>query len=74
MNIISRFEDMSKEDGVLRLIIDDDGDIFVEVCEEGSVVPQSVEFCNSCTRSPRTYAALRQLAKAMMADELARPD
>ncbi len=72
MKIITRFEDMSAT-GYLRIIQNDDGDIDVEICEECDISPQSVEFCNSGTRSPATYFALIALANAMREDEGRRP-
>jgi hypothetical protein len=57
-------------DGRLGLLLQDDGDIIVSVRESGEEgLGSSVEFCNSGGHSPRTLDALRELFKAMKADD-----
>lgn len=72
---VDRKEDMSP-DGVLRLFLQSDGDVIVQVVQvlddfgnraERSKVA-SVEFCASGGRSKRTLRALRALAQAMALD------
>ena len=66
---VARHEDMSTR-GRLRLIRQEDGDICVAVIgEEGQIA--GVEFCIPGTGaggSPRTFAALQQLAVAIALD------
>lgn len=65
---VSRPEDMSAT-GELKLIKQDDGDIIVVVKEEDhGGWGHSVEFCNSGTRSRRTFRALQNLFRAMEYD------
>jgi hypothetical protein len=68
LRTFERLEDMSP-DGTLRLHIADDGDIIVAVASDDKFA--RVEFCNLGSgggQSPRTFAALQALAKAMQAD------
>lgn len=72
--IISRLEDMSPA-GQLQLILQEDGDICVQVLEgdaDGKITQiAGVEFCAPVTgggKSPRTLKALRQLMIAMIED------
>lgn len=64
--IVERLEDMSPR-GLLRLLIQDDGDVIVSV-QQNDLQSADVEFCTSGGRSPRTLHALRALAKAMQED------
>lgn len=76
---IVRKEDMSRH-GRIRLIKQDDGDICVGIItergEDREMVDADVEFC-SCSsgggKSPRTLAALDNLALAMMEDNEKEP-
>ena len=61
-----RYEDMSVT-GRIRLHAADDGDMHLLVIDaDGSSA--GVEFCNSGGHSPRTLQALRELSRAMAAD------
>lgn len=74
--VIERLEDMSIK-GRLRLYLQEDGDIIIAVHEQTSDglvgCGESVEFCTSGGKSPRTLAALRMLAEAMRQDNAERP-
>lgn len=61
-----RREDMSAS-GRLRLHAQDDGDMCVMVIEDDGT-SATVEFCSSGGRSPNTLQALRDLSRAMRAD------
>ncbi|MBU2765810.1 hypothetical protein HAP94_06270 [Acidithiobacillus ferrivorans] len=66
---VERGEDMSTT-GRLRLMRQEDGDMCVAVIDERGRVA-SVEFCTPLRgggRSPRTFAALRALAQAIVED------
>lgn len=72
-----RREDMSP-DGKLQLFIQNDGDVIVQIVsrrdEEWRMA--SVEFCSCGSgggRSPRVLGALRELARAIAADNEAAP-
>lgn len=69
-----RPEDMSR-DGRLRVMIEDDGDVIVQVTSEGRHFA-AVQFCTIGSgggRSPRVRAALLELARAIKADNEERP-
>lgn len=81
MLMAERFEDMSPR-GRLRLFIEDDGDVIVEVVsdpESQSAFPGasvSVQFCTPGMgggHSSRTLAALRALLDAMTLDNVHNP-
>ncbi len=69
MKQVKRTEDMSP-DGYLKLIWQEDGDIIVVAREGGADagLGNSVEFCSSGGHSHRTLDALRELYRAMEAD------
>lgn len=76
--IVERHEDMSPL-GRLRLIVQDDGDVIVAVVPDPDEPPgrfgNSVEFCSvggGGGHSPHTLRALRELVKAMEADNAER--
>ena len=63
---VERYEDMSPL-GRLRVFQQDDGDMIIcAIADDGA--SESVEFCNSGGKSPRTLAALRALMNAMEED------
>lgn len=71
---VSRLESMSP-DGFIRLFVQPDGDVIVTVAEgderDGISKIASIEICTPAAGgggSPRTYAALRNLAIAMAKD------
>lgn len=69
---VRRTEDMSP-DGSLELHWQDDGDIIVTVRKSGEKgFGQSVEFHSSGGRSYRTLSALKDLYRAMEADNRGR--
>ena len=68
-DMVERRDDMGS--GKLRLVIDGDGDVCVALVLPGHGF-LDVEFCVPGTgggKSPRTHRALRELFKAMVADE-----
>jgi ribosomal protein S9 len=72
---VGRKEDMSTT-GRLRLMRQEDGDMCVAIVDERGRVA-SVEFCTTMRgggRSPRTFAALRALAQAIVEDNADDPD
>ncbi len=67
--LLERLEDMSVN-GRLRLWLQDDGDVIVAIMQDNGKMTD-VEFCTPGAGgggSPRTWAALRQLAVAMKED------
>lgn len=77
--IYKRQEDMSP-DGMLDVLVEKDGDVIVTIWPEGWTKGNmdycSVQFCTCSAgggRSPNTLAALRLLARAINADNIAQP-
>lgn len=71
---IARKEDMSPN-GRLRLFRQDDGDMCVAVIEDDGTMA-AIEFCvpgSGGGKSPKTLAALQQLALAILEDNRAAP-
>ena len=60
--------------GRLTILLQDDGDVIIQVREDGEMgFGQDVEFCSSGGQSHRTLNALRDLYQAMLQDEEKRP-
>lgn len=71
---ICRSEDMSTI-GRLRILLEDDGDVCVAIIDRHGEMAD-VQYCTIGSgggRSPRTFEALRQLAAAMILDNLEDP-
>jgi len=66
-----RREDMSPR-GRLRLHAQEDGDMCLMVIEDDGT-SAGIEFCSSGGKSPRTLQALRDLSRAMAADDAENP-
>lgn len=69
-----RFEDMSPR-GRLRVIQQDDGDMIIAIIPDlnAPIERQSVEFCTSGGKSPRTLLALRDLMHAIALENEEKP-
>jgi hypothetical protein len=75
-NIIYRRQGDMSPDGELQILVEDDGDVILTIRPDGwkgdiSKRPASVQFCTVGSgggKSPQTWNALRELARAMRAD------
>lgn len=68
-DLIERLEDMSPL-GKLRLLVQSDGDVIIAIQQDDGTMA-NVEFCAPGAGgggSPQTWAALREVARAMQLD------